>query len=162
MHDAKAVANAILKRAWRSGRAVTNLDLQKLVYLIHGHYIVETGQPLTSDQFEAWQFGPVQSDLYYALRQYEDRPVTEPVKAFNPVTRQSADIPDIEDQAFTRILDLHLARYLSMTAGQLVTLTHRQGSPWWETVEAAKKRVNLGMRISDSLIEERFEGFIEA
>lgn len=46
MIDARIVANFVLDRASAGRRAITNLDLQKIVYFLHGHYLLRHHRPL--------------------------------------------------------------------------------------------------------------------
>ena len=43
---------------------LTNLKLQKLLYLAQGRYMAKTGKQLFSDQIEAWSLGPVVRTVY--------------------------------------------------------------------------------------------------
>lgn len=55
MHDARAVANHVLSRAWEMGFEVSQIDIQKICYFLHGHHLVEHGTPLIKTEFEAWE-----------------------------------------------------------------------------------------------------------
>ncbi len=46
MYDARAVANAMLDAAHRHGMALSDLKLQKLLYFVHGQFLIETGKTL--------------------------------------------------------------------------------------------------------------------
>ena len=52
----------------------TNLTLNKLVYFAHGFYYRIKDSPLVNidlaPAFEAWDYGPVNTDIYYTLRGY--------------------------------------------------------------------------------------------
>lgn len=76
MIDPRIIANAVLDRAAAEGRPVTNLDLQKIVYFLHGHYLVRHQRPLVEGEFEAWPYGPVHRVLYDAFRAYNDTPIS--------------------------------------------------------------------------------------
>lgn len=47
-----------------AGDAITNLQLQKLVYYAQGFSLAIIGKPLFEEEFEAWQHGPVITALY--------------------------------------------------------------------------------------------------
>ena len=162
MYDARSVANAVLERAWDVGRELTNLDLQKIVYFMHGHVLIEHGVPLVKTEFEAWDYGPVQSTLYHALKRYQREPVEEPILGFDPVLRESKALPLVTDPRAIDVLDRFLDRYMHLPASVLVDITHRPGTPWSTTREESRNAINIGMKISDSLIQKQFEGLVQA
>lgn len=158
MHDARIVANAILDRAEEYGRPLTNLDLQKIVYFMHGHYLRKTGKPLVSTEFEAWTYGPVSKIVYDAFKRYEDSPIDGRATAFDPVRRVASDLPSLTDPDALTVLNESLTYYLDMSTYLLVEFTHQPGTPWSAVVESAQDRPNVGIKIPNDLIAERFEG----
>jgi uncharacterized phage-associated protein len=158
MVDPRIIANFVLDRADERGKQITNLDLQKIVYFLHGHYLCRYNQPLVDSEFEAWTYGPVHKLIYDAFKVYNDSPIEGRAIAFNPVTRQNRELPELSDARIISIIDENLDQYLNMTTYSLVQLTHRDGTPWSQTVNDADNRVNIGMRIPNNLIRECFEG----
>jgi uncharacterized phage-associated protein len=158
MHDPRVIANAILSRAERFGVALTNLDIQKLVYFVHGESLRKRGTPLVHGEFEAWQFGPVHRVLYDAFRRYEDAPIEAPAQRFDPVRRQYHPLPPLDDPEAIELLDSTLPRYLQIPTFMLVQITHAKGTPWSRTMEAAIDHANVGMVIGNDLIARHFEG----
>lgn len=49
---------------------VTNLKLQKLLYLAHMIHLGNHGNGLVDSQFEAWNLGPVMPEVYHLLKAY--------------------------------------------------------------------------------------------
>lgn len=156
--DSRIVANAVLERAEARGNAVTNLDVQKIVYFLHGHFLRLHHKPLVTGEFEAWPYGPVHRVLYDAFKTYNDTPIEGRATAFDPIRRVSKPLPLLDDPDVTALLDKVLDFYLDIPTYLLVQITHASGTPWTRTVDESKQHVNLGMRISDSLIEQHFEG----
>ncbi len=158
MYDARQIANEILRRAWENDLEITQLQINKLVYFLHGHHIRKFGTPLVEDEFQAWQRGPVHTCLRQAFKKYGDRPIEELAMRFNPVTRVESEFePVLSNQALS-IINEYLDFYLNYTAGQLVEITHAAETPWSKTMENASNQINIGMKIRNSLIAERFEG----
>jgi uncharacterized phage-associated protein len=55
----------------RSGWRLTNLSLQKILYIAQMVYMGEhAGARLIDTEFEAWAFGPVSSPLYHKVRAF--------------------------------------------------------------------------------------------
>jgi uncharacterized phage-associated protein len=158
MHDARAVANYVLNRAWEMGFEVSQIDIQKICYFLHGHHLVEHGIPLIKTEFEAWEYGPVQRVLYASFKKFEKQPITEEATAFDPIRRTEKQLPPITENSAIATIENHLVKYLEIPSFGLVDITHASGTPWSETMSDAENTVNVGMRISDQKIQEKFEG----
>lgn len=120
-YDARTVANEFLKSAWRDGRTLTNMQLQKLVYIAHGYTLAMTHEPLVHQNIEAWRYGPVIRDLYKALQKYGAGEVTEYISQPSRETLSSTH---------RAIVDVVEESYSGFTGPQLSTMTHKAGTPW--------------------------------
>lgn len=158
MFDPRVIANAVLDRAEERGLTVTNLDMQKIVYFLHGHFLRRHGRPLVVGEFEAWQYGPVHRVLYDAFKRFEDGPIEARADRFDPIRQERKKLPRLDDSAANVVIGDVVDRYLDMPTWTLVAITHGEGTPWQLTMEQAQRRVNVGMRIPNALIAERFEG----
>ncbi|SCX25478.1 Panacea domain-containing protein [Agrobacterium rosae] len=159
MFDARLIANEILLRAWKESLELTQIDIQKILYFLHGHHLIEHDFPLIKSEFEAWEYGPVQRIVYDQFKNYGDSPITELAERFDPISRQNSAFPRLTDNSAVSTIEQHLYKYLEVPSFSLVDITHRPGTPWSRTIEAAKERVNVGMRIKNDLIRSYFEGF---
>lgn len=162
-HSVLAIANEFLRRA-RAGqppRGLTNMQLQKLIYLAHGWNLAVTGEELISDRFEAWQFGPVVRKLYDAIKHYGDRPVSRYI-------RWGDDTPfpydDEREEAFEDLLpverdviDRVWHEYSGFEAFQLSALTHADGTPWTRAYVRGENRP-----IANNSIHEEFVRLADA
>ena len=122
-----AVANAFLKIAAAKGKTLTNMQLQKLVFLAQGYCLAVLDRPIYFHDTHAWQWGPVVPKLYKSLQQYGSGNVTDSLLADDVVVEDSDEFGIIEG-----VWD----SYGGYTGGQLSTLTHKPGSPWekqWNT-----------------------------
>ncbi|MEK6324321.1 MAG: type II toxin-antitoxin system antitoxin SocA domain-containing protein [Acidobacteriota bacterium] len=125
-YPAGVIANRFLDLAKRDGKTLTNMQLQKLVYIAHGFYLAFTGKPLLYDEVKAWQWGPVIVDLYEALRQYGSGVVTAKIPA--PAVELNPNAEQVIEKVWKA--------YGRLTAFQLSSITHKPNSPWsqtWET-----------------------------
>lgn len=161
MLDPRIIANFVLDRADDRRREITNLDLQKIVYFLHGHYLRRYHEPLVQGEFEAWPYGPVHRVIYDAFKSYNDTPIDGRATAFDPIRRQRRELPPLTDPNTIGLIDDVLDRYLDMPTFSLVQLTHSEGTPWSRIVQEAESRLNVGMKIPDALIEEFFEGAVD-
>lgn len=115
------VLSAAKRLASRSGWTLSNLELQKLLYLAHMFYLGRTnGQPLVPGYFEAWDYGPVHPDLYRCVRVFGSEPVQN-------VFQGNPDLPDGPERA---ILDEAYDALGRSGPGRLVNATHRRNGAW--------------------------------
>ncbi|HBB95389.1 MAG TPA: hypothetical protein DC054_08350 [Blastocatellia bacterium] len=144
-YDARSVANELVRIAGAKGRTLTNMQLQKLVYIAHGYSLAILQKPLIKQIVEAWRYGPVVPDLYHALRQYGNGVVNSPINIL-PAEELSET-----DKALLASVESAYGRF---TGPQLSTMTHREGTPWRE-VYRPNAFFNNDV-IPDSLIKEHY------
>ena len=99
---------------------VTNLALQKVLYLAHMVHLGRTGHRLIDGEFEAWDYGPVMPRLYRDVRMFGDRPIQN-VFFGSPTIFGSPEEETLRDACE------HL---LMKSPGELVAMTHRQDGAW--------------------------------
>ncbi|MBV8633049.1 MAG: DUF4065 domain-containing protein [Burkholderiaceae bacterium] len=126
VYSAHAIANRFLQLAQNSGRQLTNMQLQKLVFLAHGFALGLLNRPLTFHNVHAWQFGPVIPKLYKSLQAYGNGTVTAPLKSPSP--DQDA-LLYTDDEAKAIIAGVWNA-YGQWNGSKLSALTHLPESPW--------------------------------
>ncbi|MDD9798673.1 MAG: DUF4065 domain-containing protein [Alphaproteobacteria bacterium] len=153
-----AVANRFLEHAENAERKLTQMQLQKLVYIAHGWNLAINDRALTEDHPIAWDYGPVYYDLWKALRRYGVSPVTEKVKigdfdagATGRRTNQISTGSFDKDE--TALVDKTFEVYGKYEAFKLSAITHAEGTPWDEVFikNEGKKSV-----IPNKLIKEYF------
>lgn len=154
--DPRSICNLMLEEADRSGLAITNLALQKLLYFAHARYLIETKRPLVSGYFEAWQFGPVHPAAYKAFKAAENRPITFRAKKIDPLTGNETDLQTPRDANTVRLISQIMASFGTMTPGRLVDISHAKDAPWHFVVGEARSTMAFGMRIPDNVIIERY------
>lgn len=123
---------------------VSNLELQKLLYMAHMVHLGENGEPLLRESFEAWDYGPVVPSLYHHLKGFGADPVGNVfhgARTVNEASPEFVTLADIEKQ--TR----------EFTPGRLVAVTHWEDGAWARTYRAGQK----GLIIRNSDIREEYE-----
>ncbi|SHG33216.1 Uncharacterized phage-associated protein [Kaistia soli DSM 19436] len=154
--DARMVCNLFLEQARELQKPVTNLALQKLLYFAHGLNLVETGEPLVSGYFEAWQYGPVHPGAYQAFKAAGAHPIDFLAGRRDPMSGTMSPLPHLNStDALVRVRQV-LLTYRTMTPGRLVEISHATDAPWHFVVTRAKSGGSLGMRIPDDVIRARF------
>lgn len=157
-----AIANEFLRRA-PSG-TLTQMQLQKLVFISNGWNLAINQRPLTSDQPQAWTYGPVYPDLYDHTKFFGSRPIgrlitpddDEIVRFFG---RKPSGRPEYKadlDASEKAIVDNVWTRYGALSGVRLSALTHQPGTPW---SEASKRGKNAP--IDQSLIRRHYESLAD-
>ncbi len=149
----QAVANYFLDKAKQENREdITNLKIQKLVYIAYGIYAGLTGEELFANKIEAWPFGPVIPALYYEARRFGSNPVTEPFMTFQVINDESitTEFGDIQvttavpiignDDFVKQVLDYIWTRYAKYKGWALSRLTHLPDAPWDQVYNANNKK----------------------
>lgn len=125
---------------------LTNLSLNKLVYFAQVEALRRRpGKPLFDDVIEAWDFGPVEPAVYHAFKKHGNARITTP----------SSDVCfDGEDSEFViSVVDSVANDYGSLTAFDLVDLSHRDGSPWKTKYTGAR---NVPITVDDIMQSSDF------
>lgn len=116
-----SVLSAARRLGQRSGWTLSNLEMQKILYLAHMFHLGRTGEPLVFGNFEAWDYGPVHPDLYHRAKMFGSDPVEDIFTDIRGPEEGSADRAII-DEAYDSLGNLG--------PGRLVNVTHRRGGAW--------------------------------
>ncbi len=106
-----------------SGWEITNLQLQKILYIAHMLYAGRNdGRQLIEDEaFEAWGYGPVLPSVYRHVSAFGNRPIKN-------VFHRVPDIP--ADSEEHKLITDAVDRLGKMDPFRLVEITHEPGSAW--------------------------------
>ena len=130
-HDSVQIANQFVELAKKEGRALTPMQLLKLVYMAHAWMLAIHGRPLIKENVEAWKYGPVILELYQEVKRFRDQPVTH--------IDCGEFIPD--NQALSIIEEVY-SKYGELNGMTLSMITHIKGSPWYETWHNGKSVIS--------------------
>lgn len=134
-YGSKAVANLLIDVAKGHGQKLDQMKLQKLVYISHGWNLAISGNPLISDQIQAWQYGPVIPVLYNEFKNCGSNPITDYATEVN-VDDSTLSISyepmfvDQDDSHTRNLISKIWEVYGKFTGPQLSNLTHMSGTPW--------------------------------
>ena len=98
---------------------VSNISINKLLYIAQGLSLAKTGKPLFSNQIEAWDKGPVIQRIYHEYKKYAD----------GPIPKQEYTLDSLNDDEQDILLET-VARYGMYSASDLIKLTHAKDTPW--------------------------------
>lgn len=126
----------------------TQLKLQKLVYLCFADYLCDTGKILFTDKIFAFKYGPVVDTVYERYKKYGYKPIEEETGDID--SKNIAEMPSKSRILFAEdgtekiiSIDKTLKRYGSLSASQLVDLTHRENSPWSRSSKSILKAYSI-------------------
>ena len=159
--NALEVANYLIDIAKKNNEEIHLLKLVKEVYIAHGFSLALTGNSLLDPRFdkvEAWKYGPVIPCVYHSFKQYRNNPISE-----KTVTIKMDDYgnvrfeePTLKDETARRIVEMVWKRYRSMSDSNLVSLTHKSGTPWDACYEEGANNV-----IPDSFTKLYYEKVVK-
>lgn len=143
---ALTLANYILKKAQEQGISVTNSKLQKILYYVQGYYMARFNHPLFPDEIQAWKFGPVVPNVYYAF------------SYCGPDTLQMLEEPDMDNcsKADMKVINRIIDEKLLLSATALIDAT-RNEAPWLEATDGGNV-IRPGLAIKQESIMDFFQG----
>lgn len=101
---------------------ITQLDIQKCLYLIEGFHLALRREPLFDEDFQAWANGPVLPSVYMRFAAYSGAPI--------PPTMISTKPEHILSEGVQRLIQQVWEYFSHHDAGRLVGMTHKRGAPW--------------------------------
>lgn len=120
--QALEVAKYIVNLCLEQGRPISNLQLQKIMYLAHVFYIMKEQENLIDDAFEAWRLGPVIPEVYEKYSIYAGAPII-------PFYKDEANI----DSEKIRVVEKLIINLSAKKPWKLVELTHLKDGAWDKT-----------------------------
>ena len=121
------------------GDIMSNLKLQKLVYYAQGFHLAMYDTPLFDEEIEAWEHGPVISELYHKYKTHGASGLPRPEK-----------YPDVFSKKQEKLLDDIYEIIGQYSAWKLRNQTHSE-PPW------KKAKILYGGVISQSDMKKYFK-----
>lgn len=149
------VANYFVKKSIDEEMPISNLKVNKLVYLSHGWHLGIHKEPLIREDVEAWQFGPVVRSVYDAFKKYGKRRITEP--ATTGFSEEMKEIGELADAGTIKFLNSIWNYYRDWSGWQLSALTHEDDSPWDITCRKSETKNPFEVVIRQRTIQEYYE-----
>jgi uncharacterized phage-associated protein len=140
-HVSMAIANEFLRKPGALGN-LTQMQLLKLAYIAHGWNLAVNGEALLSEPVRAWDYGPVVPELYDHIKFYGTSPIgrqitdadSEAARFFGKKKPEDGSayqehLTPAEHDVINRVWN----RYGSYSGFKLSALTHKPGTPWFQT-----------------------------
>jgi len=132
----------------RSDWTLTNLEIQKMLYLAQMMYLGKNRERLLNSSFEAWDYGPVIPAVYGQVKTFGS----------GPIRNIFHGVGDVRDEDRATMLDEAYDQLSQKTAGQLVNITHWSGGAWARNYRPGVK----GIVIPDAHILDEYRKRVEA
>ncbi len=139
-YSAESIANAFIELAAKEGKPLSNMKLQKLLYFAQGHSLSLLGEPIITDEAQAWDYGPVYPEVYHAFKHFGAGSIQKPLAHpfFDPEGGDEHDpwaAPnDPKDRAFLKAV---WNAYSNKSAVQLSEMSHVSNGPWEKARKAS-------------------------
>ena len=108
---------------------ITNLKLQKVLYLAQAYYLAKLGKPLFTEKLEAWDYGPVVPEVYRKLKRHGSKPII--------VEEDKSTLAEEDKEVLKKIWDT----FGGYSASRLVDIVHAH-TPWKEANISADKVIS--------------------
>ena len=114
-------------------------EVLKLLYLMEEQMVVKYHVPLLGIPFSVWRMGPVSVDVFEEL---SDKPqlweafVTLRNTGRGNIIKPKVTFDDAEfSDAELEVMENVMSRYGMLNSDQLIELTHKEGSLWWNAAK---------------------------
>ena len=166
------VAYEMLEIAKRQDIELSNLQLQKLVYIAHGYFLGWKGKPLIQETVEAWMYGPVVDEVYQQFKGCGGKKIPVPSDEampqgpFSPVEGRAASLPslaqhvDSMDEDAKKCLTWVIENYGRFNSLELIRITHKPGTPWNQIWNKDGYSGRFA-KIPNALIEQHYQNVIK-
>jgi len=134
-YSAKAVANMFLSLAKNDNETLSQIKLQKLVYISHGFNLAIRNAPLIDEDIEAWEYGPVIISLYNEFRGFGVDPISKEATeiTINDNFDFIYEVPCVSDTYTKTLITTVWSKFKIYSGSNLSDLTHQIGTPWSDT-----------------------------
>lgn len=136
-----SVESAAKRLCMTSGWKISNLSLQKMLYLADMNFVGQNNARLVDEDFEAWDYGPVLPSLYHTCKIFG-------VKNLRDVFWGAPDISGTPEAA---MIDCAWLNLRDRTAGELVENTHTDIGGWMKNYVVGARGVKIP---ASDMIEE--------
>jgi uncharacterized phage-associated protein len=151
MVPAEVVAKEFVNMGMASGTPVTQMQLQKMVFFAQGLHLALHDDPLCSEPFFAWKFGPVVPSIYQLYKKWGSSPIVEkPVQehTVHPNAPETPVLSSTEREA----IDYTWEITKNLDGITLSNWSHAANSPWAQAYANGENTI-----ISNAIIKEYFE-----
>lgn len=154
------VANYVVHHALETGKPITHLQLQKILYYLEAHSLKEHGTSLFDDDIEKWKLGPVVPAVYHQYKIFGPEPI-DVIPNEICIDEESFEIyfkefnPDVIRSDTKKEITPIIDKLLDYTGPQLVNLTHKHYI--WKKDEPKINSGEKGLKYDKEEMKEFFK-----
>jgi uncharacterized phage-associated protein len=104
------------------------MKLQKMLYFLYRDYLKQTKDPLFTERFSAWKYGPVLESVYYTFKDYGSQGITNYGGYPGPVY----SVKEETDRTLKELLDNLWNKCRPYNGIYLSQLTHKPECAWYK------------------------------
>lgn len=119
------LARYIIHRFAELDYSLTNLKLNKLIYIIYLAYYQKFERPLFSEEFVVWPYGPILQSVYFEYCAWRNNPID-----FRVETKYDSK-PNLEREVAS-VVETVISFYGNMAHSELINVTNHDLSDWWK------------------------------
>lgn len=144
-YKALDVAGYVVSYCNSTGKKISHLQLQKILYFLEANYLVN-GKQLFEDDISKWRLGPVVESVYHEYKTFGSQNIGYVPKRLGIDSDGKISIisynPDAIDPKDKEIINEIVDKYIKYDPFQLVKATHRH-APWKRDEQLINKGVSL-------------------
>ena len=131
MYKAIEIANYVIDRCYNQDnhKSITNLKLQKCLFHLQREYLIKHNEPLFEEDFEAWCYGPVVSNIYYEYCSSGAMPIWPGI--YSPTVDKNKYVPNL-DKTLQEFLNPIIDKYKDYDVWQMVEQIHGKEGAWYK------------------------------
>lgn len=150
-YPALQIANAFIKKANFEGKEISNLKLQKLIFIANGIYLVTSDKqkPLILEKISVWPYGPVVASVYHSFKNYGNSKITS-LSIEEQLNMWKHTLSDEAEQS----IEMAWSIGKDVDPIKLSNWTHDENSPW------SKAKMESNDEIPDDYIVDYFKQFV--
>lgn len=152
-YSASLIAFAFVQKGIEEGKFVTQMKLQKMVYMAHGYHLAIYNEPLIKEEFQAWKFGPVVPSIYQDYKLYGSDRIID--IGLISSTYNVADLHQLDNKAVEAI-DYTWQATKGLSATDLSSWSHRKEGPWYKVYKPGE----MDLSIDNDSIKQYFRGLL--
>jgi uncharacterized phage-associated protein len=125
------VADYIVDYCNKSGKKISHLQLQKILYFCEAHYLIEN-KNLFKDDISKWRLGPVVESVYHEYKTFGSRNITYVPNRLvleNGKFKRVSFNPDVIKENDKEKINKIVNKYITFGPFELVDATHEH-EPW--------------------------------
>lgn len=132
MYRAIDIADYIVERCANTGRPVTNLQLQKILYYVQLNFMRTFNKCAFEDDIQAWRHGPAVKEVYYKYNTWGRHKIV-------PRAVQAAKETFLEKDR--ELIDRVTDACVLLGPWELVERSHKIGGPWQQSFDGSLDKV---------------------